>query len=167
MRRCAKCRAARSAGWRCAGRSAAAISPTSARRIMCATAGNLTGDSFFQDADGYFHFAARSDDMIISAGYKHCRSRGGKRHCSPIPMSAKCAVNRCARRGARPDRAGACGAAGGCGGQRGKTVKRLQDHVKQVIAPYKYPRSIKFLDALPKTATGKIQRFQLRKAYQQ
>ena len=41
-------------------------------------------------------------------------------------------------------------------------VKRLQDHVKALIAPYKYPRSVKFLDALPKTATGKIQRFRLR-----
>ena len=44
------------------------------------------------------------------------------------------------------------------------TVKRLQDHVKATIAPYKYPRSVEFIDALPKTATGKIQRFQLRAA---
>ena len=53
------------------------------------------------------------------------------------------------------------------GGRRGATmlqVKRLQDHVKATIAPYKYPRSVKFIDALPKTQTGKIQRFRLREA---
>ncbi|MBN9135971.1 MAG: AMP-binding protein [Phyllobacterium sp.] len=126
---------------------------------------NLTGDSFFQDADGYFHFAARSDDMIISAGYNIAGPE------VEAALLAHPDVSECAVIGA-PDaergqivQAHVVLQAGVAASE--ETVKRLQDHVKQVIAPYKYPRSIKFLDALPKTATGKIQRFQLRKAYQQ
>ncbi|WP_313523444.1 AMP-binding protein [Shinella sp.] len=121
---------------------------------------NLTGDAFFQDEDGFFHFAARSDDMIVSAGYNIAGPE------VEAALIAHADVAECAVVGA-PD------------GERGQiveahvvlmagvlpddaTVKRLQDHVKALIAPYKYPRSVKFLDALPKTATGKIQRFRLR-----
>ena len=68
-RRCARCRPARSAGSRCAGRPAAAISPTSARRSTSGRGWNLTGDAYKVDEDGYFWFQARTDDMIISAGY--------------------------------------------------------------------------------------------------
>jgi 2-aminobenzoate-CoA ligase len=121
---------------------------------------NLTGDAFLQDEDGFFHFAARSDDMIISAGYNIA---GPEVEAALIAHAdvAECAV------------------IGAADGERGQiveahvvlvagvsadeaTIKRLQDHVKAMIAPYKYPRSVKFLDALPKTPTGKIQRFRLR-----
>ncbi len=123
---------------------------------------NLTGDSFFQDEDGFFHFAARSDDMIVSAGYNIA---GPEVEAALIghPDVAECAVI-----GAPDTERGeiveayvvlAAGVAGDM-----LTVKRLQDHVKATIAPYKYPRSIKFVDSLPKTQTGKIQRFRLRTA---
>ena len=121
---------------------------------------NLTGDAFLQDEDGFFHFAARSDDMIVSAGYNIAGPE------VEAALIAHADVAECAVIGA-PD------------GDRGQiveahvvlmagvlpdeaTIKRLQDHVKAMIAPYKYPRSVRFLDALPKTATGKIQRFRLR-----
>ncbi len=121
---------------------------------------NLTGDSFVQDEQGRFHFAARSDDMIISAGYNIAGpeveaallSHPDVRECAVIGVAD-------ADRGqiveahvvlvesARPDEL---------------MKKRLQDHVKATIAPYKYPRSVRFTDTLPKTQTGKIQRFRLR-----
>ena len=121
---------------------------------------NLTGDSFVQDDDGYFHFAARSDDMIISSGYNIA---GPEVEAALLahPDVAECAVI------GVPDEA------------RGQIVQahvvlkegvtaddaaaaRLQEHVKATIAPYKYPRSVVFTAALPKTQTGKIQRFRLR-----
>lgn len=121
---------------------------------------NLTGDSFVQDEDGYFHFAARSDDMIISSGYNIA---GPEVEAALLahPDVAECAVigvpdeargqivqaHVVLREGVAAD---------------GDTVVRLQDHVKAVIAPFKYPRSVVFTDALPKTQTGKIQRFRLR-----
>lgn len=121
---------------------------------------NITGDSFTMDADGYLHFAARNDDMIVSAGYNIAGPEVEAALLSH-PFVSECGVV------AAPDE------------QRGNivqahvvlvagtpegvdTVKALQDHVKATIAPYKYPRDIRFLDALPKTATGKIQRFALR-----
>jgi len=121
---------------------------------------NLTGDSFSQDEDGYFHFAARSDDMIVSSGYNIAGPEVEAALLSHTDV-AECGVI------AAPD------------DERGQvvqahvvladgidrseeTVKRLQDHVKATIAPYKYPRSVVFIDALPKTQTGKIQRFRLR-----
>ncbi|HJT14540.1 MAG TPA: benzoate-CoA ligase family protein [Dongiaceae bacterium] len=124
---------------------------------------NLTGDSFTQDEDGVFHFAARSDDMIISSGYNIA---------GPEVEAALLS---------HPDVA-ECGVIGVPDPERGQiveahvvlaagaeadalTVKRLQDHVKQVIAPYKYPRSVKFVASLPKTQTGKLQRFRLREQH--
>ncbi|WP_025029335.1 AMP-binding protein [Nitratireductor aquibiodomus] len=121
---------------------------------------NLTGDSFYQDEDGHFHFAARSDDMIVSAGYNIAGPE------VEAALLAHADVMECAVIGAPSEERGqiveahvvlAEGVA-----RDDLTVKRLQDHVKAAIAPYKYPRSIKFLDALPKTETGKIQRFRLR-----
>ncbi|GEP61186.1 AMP-binding protein [Reyranella soli] len=121
---------------------------------------NLTGDSFVQDEAGYFHFAARSDDMIISAGYNIA---GPEVEAALLTHAdvAECAVIGIADAergqivqahvvladGVAPDL---------------DTTKRLQDHVKATIAPYKYPRSVKFTPALPKTQTGKIQRFLLK-----
>ena len=121
---------------------------------------NLTGDSFVQDKAGYFHFAARSDDMIISAGYNIA---------SPEVEAALLAhvdVRECAVIGIPDTDRGQIVEAhivltDGVAADAA-TVKRLQDHVKATIAPYKYPRSVKFTTALPKTQTGKIQRFQLR-----
>lgn len=121
---------------------------------------NLTGDTFLQDEDGFFHFAARSDDMIVSAGYNIAGPEVEAALLSHQDV-AECAVI-----GAEDIERGQIveahvvlvqGVA-----ENQETVKRLQDHVKATIAPYKYPRSVKFVDALPKTQTGKIQRFRLR-----
>jgi 2-aminobenzoate-CoA ligase len=121
---------------------------------------NLTGDSFIQDEAGVFHFAARSDDMIISAGYNIA---GPEVEAALLahPHVAECAVIGVAD----VDRGQIVQAhvvlAEGVEGDAA-CIKLLQDHVKQAIAPYKYPRSIVFTTALPKTQTGKIQRFRLR-----
>jgi len=121
---------------------------------------NLTGDSFWQDEEGRFHFAARSDDMIVSAGYNIAGPEVEAALLSH-PQVVECAVV-----GAPDEDRGmiveahvvlATGATGDA-----LMVKLLQDHVKRVIAPYKYPRRVVFTDALPKTQTGKIQRFRLR-----
>jgi 2-aminobenzoate-CoA ligase len=123
---------------------------------------NVTGDSFSMDEKGYLHFAARNDDMIISSGYNIAGPEVEAALLSHAKVS-ECAVV------AKPDEArGAIvqahvvlveGAAGDAA-----LVKELQEHVKNTIAPYKYPREVLFLEALPKTATGKIQRFALREA---
>ena len=121
---------------------------------------NLTGDSFWQDEDGRFHFAARSDDMIISAGYNIA---GPEVEAALLahPDVAECAVV-----GAPDEERGmiveahvvlAEGRIGDAG-----MIKLLQDHVKLTIAPYKYPRRVVFVQGLPKTQTGKIQRFKLK-----
>ena len=121
---------------------------------------NITGDSFMRDEEGYLHFAARNDDMILSAGYNIA---GPEVEAALLahPEVAECAVI------GVPDEA------------RGQIVQAhvvlkegtaasdaltrvLQDHVKSVIAPYKYPRSVVYAQALPKTETGKLQRFRLR-----
>jgi 2-aminobenzoate-CoA ligase len=121
---------------------------------------NLTGDSFVRDEDGRFAFVARSDDMIISSGYNIA---GPEVEVALLkhPSVAECGVV------GTPDEA------------RGMIVKayivlmpgitanhaltnELQDHVKREIAPYKYPRAIEYVTELPKTQTGKLQRFALR-----
>jgi len=121
---------------------------------------NITGDSFMMDDDGYLHFAARNDDMIISAGY----NIAGPEVEAALLSHPK--VSECGVVGAPDEARGAIvqahvvlieGAVGDAA-----LVKELQDHVKATIAPYKYPRDVRFIDALPKTATGKIQRFALR-----
>src|SRR5271163_70258 len=121
---------------------------------------NLTGDAFTQDENGYFHFAARNDDMIISAGYNIAGPE------VEAALLSHPDVKECAVIGAPDEGRGQIVEAhvvlqeGVIAGV--DTVKRLQDHVKATIAPFKYPRSVKFIDALPKTQTGKIQRFRLR-----
>lgn len=122
---------------------------------------NLTGDTYLRDSDGYFWYQARSDDMIISAGY------------NIAGPEVEDALLR------HPDVL-ECGVVGVPDVQRGtavvtayvvlrdgvpasaETVTALQEHVKAEIAPYKYPRVIEFRDALPRTNTGKLQRFRLR-----
>jgi 2-aminobenzoate-CoA ligase len=125
---------------------------------------NLTGDAYFQDEVGRFHFAARADDMIVSAGY----NIAGPEVESALLSHAD--VGECAVIGAPDVERGQIVTAfvvlkAGVNGDAA-CVKRLQDHVKAVIAPYKYPRAVKFVDALPKTQTGKIQRFKLRQQSQ-
>lgn len=121
---------------------------------------NLTGDTFRRDADGYFWYEARSDDMIVSAGYNIAGPEVEEALLAHEAV-AECAVV------ASPDP--------GRGsivkafvvlrpGTEVSTalVKELQDFVKSQIAPYKYPRAIEFLETLPRTETGKVQRFRLR-----
>ncbi len=130
------------------------------QRVYVQNGWNLTGDVYCRDAEGYFWYQARADDMIISAGYniagpevesvlldhpkvKECAVVG-----SPDPQRGhivKAFVVLREPADAGPD-----------------TVKLLQDFVKAEIAPYKYPRAIEFLAALPRTETGKLQRFRLR-----
>jgi 2-aminobenzoate-CoA ligase len=121
---------------------------------------NITGDAFWQSEDGYFHFAARNDDMIVSAGYNIAGPE------VEAALLSHPAVLECAVIGAPDDERGQIVEAHvvlAAGHEAGPlTAKLLQDHVKSVIAPYKYPRRIRFTEALPKTQTGKIQRFRLR-----
>ena len=121
---------------------------------------NVTGDSFMMDADGYLHFAARNDDMILSSGYNIAGPE------VEAALLSHAAVVECGVIGAPDEDRGAIVEAhvvlaeGWAADDA--TKKALQDHVKAKIAPYKYPRSVVFIDALPKTQTGKIQRFRLR-----
>ncbi|MCC7319870.1 MAG: AMP-binding protein [Rubellimicrobium sp.] len=121
---------------------------------------NLTGDSFWQDEAGRFHFAARSDGMIVSAGYNLAGPE------VEAALLAHAAVAECAVIGTPDEARGEIVQAHVVlrPGQTGDAlmVRLLQDHVKKTIAPYKYPRSVVFVDALPKTQTGKIQRFRLK-----
>ncbi len=121
---------------------------------------NLTSDSFWQDAKGYFHFIARTDDMIVSSRY-NIASPDVEQTLLKHKVVLECAVIGAPDAGrsmlieayvvlhdeVRPN---------------DKLVLTLQEHVKAMIAPYKYPRRIHFLDELPKTQTGKIQRFRLK-----
>ncbi len=125
---------------------------------------NMTGDSFMQDEDGYFWYQARSDDMIVSSGYNIA---GPEVEASLLthPAVAECGVV-----GAPDDERGMVVKAyivlkPGIAGD-GAMVKTLQDYVKADIAPYKYPREIEFVDHLPRTETGKLQRFVLRQRAQ-
>ena len=121
---------------------------------------NLTGDAYLMDQDGYFVYQARTDDMIISAGY-NIAAPEVEEALMQHKAVAECAVIGVAdsERGQivkafvvlRPDYA--AGAA---------MVQELQDFVKQAVAPYKYPRAVQFVEQLPRTATGKLQRFRLR-----
>jgi len=121
---------------------------------------NITGDAFVRSADGRFHFAARNDDMIISAGYNIAGPE------VEAALLAHAEVAECAVIGVPDEERGQIVEAHvvlkpGVTGDEA-CVKRLQDHVKAAIAPYKYPRSVRFTEALPKTQTGKIQRFRLK-----
>jgi 2-aminobenzoate-CoA ligase len=121
---------------------------------------NLTGDAFLRDAEGRFHFAARADDMIVSAGYNIAGPEVEAALLSH-PDVSECAVVGTTDSGRGQIVSAYVVLKPGVIGDP-LCVKRLQDHVKAVIAPYKYPRAVSFVDALPKTQTGKIQRFKLR-----
>jgi 2-aminobenzoate-CoA ligase len=121
---------------------------------------NITGDSFSQDQDGAFHFAARNDDMIISSGYNIAGPE------VEAALLAHRDVVECAVIGVPDAQRGSIVQAHvvlSDGIKASDTVtKTLQDFVKTQIAPFKYPRSVVFTNSLPKTQTGKIQRFRLR-----
>ena len=123
---------------------------------------NITGDAFWQDEEGYFHFAARNDDMIVSGGYNIAGPD------VEAALLAHADVLECAVVGEPDEDRGQIVVAHVVlrEGAEACSLKELelQEHVKTVIAPYKYPRRVVFCDTLPKTATGKIQRFRLRKA---
>jgi len=121
---------------------------------------NVTGDAYLMDQEGYFYYQARVDDMIVSAGYNIA---------GPEVENALLAHPAVAE----------CGVVGWPDVERGQIVKafvvlrlgyqrgddmvaELQEHVKRNIAPYKYPRAVEFVDSLPRTYTGKLQRFKLR-----
>ena len=112
------------------------------------------------DQDGYFYFAARNDDMIVSSGYNIAGPEVEAALLSH-PAVAECAVIGVADkdRGAIVEAHVVLGAANIASET---LVKQLQDHVKATIAPYKYPRSVVFTKQLPKTESGKIQRFRLK-----
>jgi 2-aminobenzoate-CoA ligase len=121
---------------------------------------NITGDTFVRDSDGYFWYQARSDDMIIASGYNIAGPEVEE------ALLAHPDVNECGVVAMPDEQRGNIVAAfvvlkPGVAGDDVK-VKELQDFVKQQIAPYKYPRFISFVDELPRTNTGKLQRFRLR-----
>ena len=121
---------------------------------------NITGDLYRRDSEGYFYFVARNDDLIVSSGY----NIAGPEVEQAILMHE--AVVECAVIGAPcPERGmlvqGHIVLADGIVGDE-ELIKDIQDFVKRTIAPFKYPRAIVFTQSLPKTQTGKIQRFKLR-----
>jgi 2-aminobenzoate-CoA ligase len=121
---------------------------------------NVTGDTYRADEQGYFWYVARSDDMIVSAGY-NIAAPEVENALYAHPAVQECAVvgMPCEERGQRV-KAFVVPAPGREPGEA--LACELQKHVKAVIAPYKYPRDVEFVEALPKTATGKLQRFALR-----
>ncbi|MGZ3351580.1 MAG: AMP-binding protein [Xanthobacteraceae bacterium] len=136
------------------------LADTRQRTYVC-DGWNITGDTYLMDADGYFWYQARSDDMIVSAGYNIA---------GPEVETALLTHPAIAE----------CGVVGAPDAERGQIVKAyvvlrpghtgdaaltklLQDYVKANIAPYKYPRAIEYVAALPRTQTGKLQRFELRR----
>lgn len=120
---------------------------------------NLTGDAYLMDADGYFVYQARTDDMIISAGY-NIAAPEVEEALMQHPVVAECAVIGVpdAERG-QIVKAFVVLRAGHAAGDA--MARELQDFVKSTVAPYKYPRAVAFVDQLPRTPTGKLQRFRL------
>jgi 2-aminobenzoate-CoA ligase len=130
------------------------------QRVYVRDGWNYTGDAYLVDADGYFHYQARLDDIIISSGY-NIAGPEVENVLLQHPAVAECGVT------GIPDE------------ERGQLVKAyvvlragyeadadmvraLQDYVKATVAPYKYPRAVAFVAALPRTNTGKLQRFRLK-----
>jgi 2-aminobenzoate-CoA ligase len=122
---------------------------------------NYPGDAFTQDEEGYFFYQARADDMIITAGY----NVGGPEVEDALLKHA--AVAECCVVGLPDEERGMVVKAFIVlkpGHQASaETAKALQDHVKATLAPFKYPRQVEFIDKLPRTETGKLQRFKLRR----
>ncbi len=121
---------------------------------------NLTGDAYLVDADGCFHYQSRTDDMIVSSGY-NIAAPEVEEALQQHPAVLECAVIGVddAERG-QIVKAFVVVREGVAAGDA--LVRELQDFVKATVAPYKYPRAIEFLERLPRTETGKLQRFRLR-----
>ena len=121
---------------------------------------NITGDTFRRDSDGYFHYVARSDDMIVSSGY-NIAAPEVENALLAHPAVAECAVIgvACEERGQKIK---AFVVLAGFAEASEELADKLKAFVKEQIAPYKYPRDVEFVDALPKTATGKLRRVELR-----
>ncbi|NBH07177.1 AMP-binding protein [Amycolatopsis sp. SID8362] len=121
---------------------------------------NITGDTYVREPDGYFRFVARSDDMIVSSGY-NIAAPEVEEVLLTHPDVEECAVVGTPD----PDRGSVVTAfvvlrPGTPPGP--DVVHALQEHAKAVAAPYKYPRRVRFVDALPRNASGKLQRYLLR-----
>jgi 2-aminobenzoate-CoA ligase len=121
---------------------------------------NITGDTYLRDTDGYFWYQARNDDMIISAGY-NIAGPEVEQALLDHPDVVEAAVVAAADPGRGSIVHASVVLGPGVPGDAAKAAE-LQAFVKSVIAPYKYPRAIEFVESLPKTATGKIQRYVLR-----
>ncbi len=121
---------------------------------------NVTGDTYEKDSEGYFWYLARSDDMIVSSGY-NIGAPEVENALLSHPAVAECAVIGvpCPERGQKVKAFIVLAAFAEASDE---LVQKLKDFVKETIAPYKYPRDIAFVDALPKTPTGKLQRSRLR-----
>jgi 2-aminobenzoate-CoA ligase len=121
---------------------------------------NVTGDTYLQDEDGYFHYLARRDDMIVSSGYNIAGPEVEE------ALTGHPAVNECCVVGAPDPQRGQIVKAyvvlgAGIAGTP-ELVAELQEFAKRQIAPYKYPRAVEFIESLPRTSTGKVQRYVLR-----
>ena len=130
------------------------------QRVYVQGGWNITGDTYVRDEDGYFWYRARSDDMIVSSGY-NIAGPEVEQALLGHPDVVECAVVGVED----PDRGQVVKAYvvvrdGAASDDAARRV--LQDYVKATIAPYKYPRLLEFRDALPKTGTGKLQRYKLR-----
>ena len=126
------------------------------QRVYVQHGWNVTGDTFVRDDDGYFWYQARSDDMIISSGY-NIAAPEVEEALLAHPSVAECAVV-----GVPDEARGMLVKAYVVAAGEEPEVAELQAFVKERIAPYKYPRAIEFVEELPRTATGKLQRFRLR-----
>ncbi|HWI77436.1 MAG TPA: AMP-binding protein [Sphingomicrobium sp.] len=121
---------------------------------------NVTGDTYRRDADGYYWYLARNDDMIVSSGY-NIGAPEVENALLSHPAVAECAVIGVPDT-ERGQKVKAFVVLAGDADASDQLVAELQTHAKAEIAPYKYPRLIEFVDALPKTATGKLRRSELR-----
>ncbi len=125
----------------------------------------VTGDRAWRDADGYFWFVGRADDVIISAGY-----RIGPFEVESALLEHPAVLESAVVASPHPDRGAIVKAfvrlRPGWEGSAA-LVHELQEHVKRTTAPYKYPREIEFVDELPKTVSGKIRRVELRERERQ
>jgi 2-aminobenzoate-CoA ligase len=130
------------------------------QRDYVENAWNVTGDTYRRDADGYYWYLARSDDMIVSSGY-NIGAPEVENALLSHPSVAECAVIGvpCPERGQKVK---AFVVLADFAEQSDELAEKLQSFVKEQIAPYKYPREIEFVEALPKTATGKLRRSELR-----
>jgi 2-aminobenzoate-CoA ligase len=138
------------------------LDDTERQRAYVKKGWNLPGDSYRMDEQGYFWYQARTDDLIVSAGYK-ISGPEVENALLDHPSVAECGVV------GIPDEERGCIVKAFVVLRPGTaatetTVKELQEFVKSQIAPYKYPRSIEFVSALPRTETGKLQRYRLRES---